>query len=206
MPRAFHRADGSAPGNLLDRSAQLLNRTERISRPMHEQSRDVDVRKVRRPQLLRPIGRVQRIAEQQQTVCHVGVLRSQHAGLAPAIRVASYEDAPRSDLAKPADRLADAGAILPGRAWMRRSVRPAQAEGKIESIYRDTGFGEGIRHGREQRGLAVDARAMRERQPVRTAAGRPVQKARLESVNRCWHLKKAAEPGGPLEILVPAGG
>src|SRR6266404_9189745 len=40
---------------------------------------------------------------------------------------------------------------------------------------------------------------MRQRQPVRTAAGWPVQEARLEGVKRCWHMKKAAEPRRPLE-------
>ena len=128
-------------------------------------------------QLLRLLGGMQRVGEQQQSVGELGPLGGEHGGLPPAVGVPAGEDAPRRQLADFGHGFGDAFAVagLPGGEG--RAAGAQHAEGEVVAQDGHSQFAEGARQGRQQGRVAVGPGAVSERQSVAVGVFRYVQHA-----------------------------
>ena len=86
-PDQFRRGRNQFAGGF-----NLFNRPERILRAMHKQRRDRNLGEMLGARLVGPAGRVQRIGEQEQTICQC-LVGKKHAGLTSAVTLTAEKDA-----------------------------------------------------------------------------------------------------------------
>ena len=128
--------------------------------------------KVRCAALGRLTWRVERVGEEQQPVCHLGVLSGEDGGLPAAVGMATEKDPlgriliRRLKPSKRIHRIAQPIAVLRGLPERRRAVRALLPVGEVAPKHRESGINEYAGHCHKQRRLAVRACAVREHQRV----------------------------------------
>src|SRR6202020_1356872 len=114
-----------------ERSSHLVDRTEAIVRPVHEECGDLQTRQVRRTQLGRPLWRMERVGEQQQTVRHTGLSGGQHGCLPSSIGMTAKEQTPRVLSPHAGGGCSQSLLVTFSAAARWRPVRPKLAKGQV---------------------------------------------------------------------------
>ena len=153
-----------------------------------------------RAQLLRLAGRVQGVGEKQQ--CRRGrrLLGREQARLPAAVGDAAEGDRAGDEVAHRRGRAAQSVAVGAGRGGRGRSFRAALPERQVAAQHRESGAGEGVGGGGEERRLGIAAGAVRQHEPAAARAFRAMQipvDARLVETRDDVH---AAHYNGRLEM------
>ncbi len=142
VPRARNLHQHRARGNKIQRCPYLLDRPERVSRPLNEQHRRPQFGEMRGSQLPRLARCVQRIRQQQQTFSYRRFFRRQHGRLPAAIRLTAQNHFPLHQPPHCRHRRPQTVAILPRRRWRRRPERPPLPKRQIAAQHTPPGLGE----------------------------------------------------------------
>ena len=177
VPRAFHREQLVPGRNQLQRGLHFLDCAKRISRPVDEQCRSLQIWKVLGSELLWLGRRMQRIRQQQQAVHQSRCFRAQHGRLAPAVGMSTQENAARDHPTHRGHSVLQAFAVarcIPG-PW--RPKAPHLPKRQIAPQDDKARAGEGLCHGREQSRLRVCPGPVRQYQAITVRRDRPAQKS-----------------------------
>jgi hypothetical protein len=177
MAGAFHDEQTGFPRNHLDRLPQLLNRSKRIARPMHEQSGRVQIGQMLGALLLWPAWWMQRIRKQQKSSGKFRFFGAKHACLTPTVGMPTEEDAAGNSCSERSYRILQSRAIMRGIARPRRSPGSHLPKRQFAAQHDESCGAETFSHRDQQRGVRVPARTMGENEPVATRSFRNVQKS-----------------------------
>jgi len=164
-------------GNHLQRLLQFCDGAEGIARAVDEQRRGAQAGQMLGALLLWFARRMQGIGKQQQGWDQVWLFCAEDAGLAPAVGMAGEEDRARDCFLNCCDGILQAGAVAGGVAGAGRAPVSHLPIGQIAAQDGESGGGESLGQGDEQRSLRVRARAMGEDEAVAVGRFRNMQEA-----------------------------
>ncbi len=130
-----------------------------------------------RAKLLRFARRMKGIREQQKASGQLGLLGTEHGGLAPAAGLSAQENS-RGELVKRGHCVVESLAIMRGISGPRWAEGAALAEGQVTAQHEVSSVGKCLRESHQQRSAAVSSGAMRQDEP--------------SAVGSCWVMEKSA--------------
>ena len=172
---AFHSQKGRLSWNQLQRRLHLVYTSERITRAVHKQRRDMQLRQVLHAQLLWLTRRVQRIRHQQQPRNKLKPLRDQHRALTSAIRMATQKHPSRNKFPDRRHCLRQSFAIAcrVSRPW--RTCATHLPIRQITTQNDKSRFRKSLSHGYQKRSPAIGTSAVRQYDSCGSRSSRPVQ-------------------------------
>ena len=198
-------------GDPLQRHAHFPQRSKWILRAMDEERWGSQIFEMICPRSFRPVRRMQRIGDQQQTVRDALILGCQHGCLAASVRLSS-EIHSRRAFPHALDCPTKSLAILGGSSGIRRPFRPFLTERHIASQDGYAAFGESCRQGYKHSGIRVAARAVSQhegraaiRSMEKPAHRRPFRVVTIERLDTSFRHGSLLRVPGILVEAQPAG-
>jgi len=165
MACSWHLQDGMGSGNQHQSGLHFFESGERVAGTVNKQAWRAQLGKVSGAELVGLVRRMQGIGKKQEAVGELRLLGEKHGGLAPAVGMASDENAAGDLLFRERDGATDTFAIAFGIA-AGRAEAAGNTKGKIEAENGKAGVSEGFGYGDEQLGLAIGTGAVGEDESV----------------------------------------
>lgn len=166
MPCLFNRQQPRCRWDQLECLCKFLRGAEAVAGAGDEEGGRSELRKVGGAELVGALGRMERVAEQEQAVADAGFGGGEHGGLTAAVGMSAEEDAARDEGANEFNGAAQSLLVALGTAARGRSVGAKLAEGEIAAEYEKSGGTARFGEGGEQRRAAVGPSAMGEDEGV----------------------------------------
>lgn len=164
-------------GDHFDGALEFGDGAEGIAGAVDEERGCAQVWEMLRALLLGAARRMQRVGEQQEGGGEVWLFGAEHARLAPAIGVASEEDATGRELFYSSDCSGETGTVAGGVSGAGRAEGPHLTKGQVTAQHGEAGGGKSFGQRTKERGLCICAGAMGEDQAVAVGIFREVQES-----------------------------